>query len=212
MGQSVEAVVAVLNEDPIWRRRFEAVYGSESKSPATRDRVGEALAAFVRSIETPESPYASYLAGDPAALDESAREGLSLFSGAARCDACHSGPALSDGLIHLVNTGLRPQSIDLDQIGDEISRHQQFRQRPNGGSGKGGFGGYGVRVPGAQTLTLWDVARTAPYFRDGSIADARCRGASTHRGTPYGGGRARRVPSPAPRPATPHPRGPPPAI
>ncbi len=41
----------------------------------------------------------------------------------------------------------------------------------NGGATGGYQSARRGTTPGVQTLSLWDVARTAPYFRDGSVED-----------------------------------------
>src|SRR4029079_8736898 len=63
-----------------------------------------ALAAYVRTIQSGDSPYDRYLYGDRSALDASAARGLGIFRGKGGCSGCHVGPLLSDEGFH--NTGV----------------------------------------------------------------------------------------------------------
>ena len=64
----------------------------------------DALASYVRTIMSGDSPYDRYLAGDAAALTTQQRAGLRLFRGKAGCTSCHLGPNLTDEKRH--DTGI----------------------------------------------------------------------------------------------------------
>lgn len=104
--------------------------------------LSHALATYVRTIRSGDSPYDRYVAGDRAALSEAAREGLRLFRGKANCAACHVGPNLTDERFH--NTGIAWRGGKLLDKGKE----------------NGTF----------KTPTLREAARRAPYMHDGSVA------------------------------------------
>ncbi|MBI3693696.1 MAG: c-type cytochrome [Acidobacteria bacterium] len=110
------------------------------------DEISRALASFVRSILSGDSPYDRFVNGDRSVLTPEQQLGLQLFRGKGNCTACHVGPNLSDEKLH--NTGVA-----------------FLRERPDGkladpGAGQGNF----------KTPTLREVARTAPYMHDGSLA------------------------------------------
>src|SRR5262245_53749224 len=116
--------------------------------PEIKARVGvepeeaaRALASYVRTILSGNSPYDRYINGDHNALSAQAQAGLSVFRGKGRCSVCHAGPTLSDE--HMHNTG--------------IAWREERLIDP--GAGQGNF-----KVP-----TLREVARTAPYMHDGSL-------------------------------------------
>jgi cytochrome c peroxidase len=114
------------------------------------DGLARALAAYVRTIRSVNSPLDRYLAGDGGALSPLEREGLSLFRDRARCYICHAGPNLTDEGFH--NTGVAWRNGRLLDEG-------RFRVtgRPYH---KGAF----------KTPTLREIARTPPYMHDGSLA------------------------------------------
>lgn len=106
------------------------------------EEISRALASFVRSILSGDSPFDRFVNGDRAALSAEQQAGLLLFLGKANCVACHMGPNFTDERLH--NTGV-------------AWRDGKFADP---GAGRGDF----------KTPTLREVARTAPYMHDGSIA------------------------------------------
>jgi cytochrome c peroxidase len=75
---------------------------------------------------------------------------MRLFLGRANCWECHSGPTLSDERFH--NTGIA------------------FRRRPPLDVGRFVVSKNTADLGAFKTPTLREVARTAPYMHDGSIA------------------------------------------
>jgi cytochrome c peroxidase len=106
------------------------------------EELARALASYVRTIFSGNSPYDKFVNGDRRALAPKAQAGLALFRGKGRCTSCHTGPTLSDEQMH--NTGVAWRD---GRLADP-------------GAVQGAF-----KVP-----TLREVARTAPYMHDGSLA------------------------------------------
>jgi cytochrome c peroxidase len=103
--------------------------------------LSQALASYVRSIMSGNSPYDRFNAGDRDALTDDQRTGLMIFRGKANCTRCHVGPTFTDERMH--NTGVAWRD---ERLADE-------------GGGDGTF----------KTPTLREVARTSPYMHDGSF-------------------------------------------
>ncbi len=109
-------------------------------------RMQRALASYVRSILSGDSPYDRFIQGDREALTPEQRLGLQIFRGKAECGSCHLGPNLTDERFH--NTG----------IGDGAEPgHFAVSKKPEH---RGAF-----KTPG-----LREVSRTPPYMHDGSLA------------------------------------------
>jgi cytochrome c peroxidase len=112
--------------------------------------LAEALATYVRTILSGDSPYDRYVAGDRSALTDVQIAGLRLFRGKANCASCHLGPNLSDEQFHNTGTGYKDSTFPDE---GRFAVTGQARDR-------GAF----------KTPTLRDVARRAPYMHDGSLA------------------------------------------
>jgi cytochrome c peroxidase len=111
---------------------------------------GQALAVYIRIAVSRDAAFDRWNAGDDNAIPEAAKRGAELFVGKARCVACHSGPLFSDFKFHNISTsppnaeGLRPDEGRYEVTGLEKDR--------------GAF----------LTPSLRSVARSSPYFHDGS--------------------------------------------
>jgi cytochrome c peroxidase len=141
----MQDVCATLDAIAGYREQFQAVFGTG----CTPDNVPQALAAFMRTIVSTDSPWIRFRSGDTAALSESAQRGYTLFNEKARCANCHSGLLLTDLQYHNIGVGMDAGTPDPGRFGatkDEADR--------------GKF----------KTPTLIDVGRSAPYFHDGSVA------------------------------------------
>jgi cytochrome c peroxidase len=146
LGLSMEEAVARLSGDGGYAREFRTAFGA----PVTAAGIARALATFVRSRLSGNSAFDRFLTGDASALGAEERRGLELFSGRARCARCHAGPLLSDEAFH--NTGVAWQDGRfLDQGRAAVTGRVGER---------GAF----------KTPTLREIARTAPYMHDGSLA------------------------------------------
>ncbi|MCH8913002.1 MAG: hypothetical protein IIA33_05470 [Planctomycetes bacterium] len=88
--------------------------------------------------------------GERDALSKLAREGLRIFRGKGNCTACHLGPTFTDERFH--NTGVTWRDGEPADPGRFVVTGEQ--------EDRGAF----------KTPTLREVARTAPYMHDGSLA------------------------------------------
>ncbi len=132
--------------------------------------LSDALASYVRSILSGNSPFDRFINGDRSALSAAQQTGLRIFRGKGNCTACHVGPTFSDERTHNTGAAWRPSILREPQDRPE-------RGRGMTGSGQAGFQDEGrFLVTGKnddrgafKTPTLRDVARTAPYMHDGSL-------------------------------------------
>lgn len=146
MAMKLEDVEERLNQVEGYRSQFKEVFGTDR---VTRDGIAKAIAAYERTILCGDAPYDRFKQGDESALSEAAQRGMKVFFGKAQCSACHVGPNFTDNAFHNVGVGMDKPKPDLgrfDQTGLEGDR--------------GSF----------KTPTLREIARTAPYMHDGSMA------------------------------------------
>ncbi|KPQ05183.1 MAG: cytochrome c peroxidase YhjA [Rhodobacteraceae bacterium HLUCCA12] len=147
MNMTLEQAIDRLNEFDVYREAFSAAFPDDS-DPVNPPNVALAIAAFERTLNTPNSPFDRFLMGDEAAMTEQQQNGMRLFVDNG-CVACHNGPNLSDSNFHHFEL---PGSTDAGRYlvtGDELDR-SAFR-----------------------TPTLRNVAVTYPYFNNGSVRELR---------------------------------------
>jgi cytochrome c peroxidase len=117
------------------------VHDAAARVGVSTSELSQALAGYVRSIMSGNSPYDRFNAGDRNALNDEQQIGLQIFRGKGNCTRCHVGPTFTDERLH--NTGVAWRD---GRLADE-------------GGGDGTF----------KTPTLREVSRTAPYMHDGSL-------------------------------------------
>jgi cytochrome c peroxidase len=144
--QMLEKQVLKPIEDP--NEMGLSVEQAASRVGLTRDEISQALSTYVRSILSGNSRFDRFANGDRTALSEEEQRGLAIFRGKGNCTACHVGPNLTDERTH--NTGVA--------------------WRPSTSSGQGVFVDEGAGRGAFKTPTLREIARTAPYMHDGSLA------------------------------------------
>lgn len=137
-------LVARLESVQEYRSSFREVFGG----PPTKQRVAQALDAYVRSLTTPNSPFDRYVAGDRNALTDAQKRGLTLFVGKADCTMCHRGPNFEDDQFHAL--GVK---------GDDPGRFKVTGAEADR---------YAFKTP-----TIRNVELTAPYMHDGSLTTLR---------------------------------------
>ncbi len=130
--------------------------------------LSRALASFVRSILSGDAPYDRFVDGDRTSLSVEQQAGLQVFRGKGNCTACHVGPVFSDERTH--NTGIAWAG----RAGQAGGAGQPGRAGQAGGEfldeGRAAISGKPEDRGAFKTPTLREVAQTAPYMHDGSLA------------------------------------------
>ena len=163
---SEDELVAALASEPLYDELFAAAFPDDPE-PLTAAHVVHALSAFQRTLISGRSSFDRWFYdGDETAISESAVRGYELFNGhPLECFHCHVGFNLSDSAYwdgapdrQLVfhNTGL----YDVDGMGGYPPEDVGLMEVTLDPADMGKF-----RVP-----SLRNIAVTAPYMHDGSIA------------------------------------------
>jgi cytochrome c peroxidase len=183
---SLGAMVATVRSLGDYDTGFEEAFAG----PATVERIGQALASYVRSLVSGNSPFDRFFyGGSPTALGDAARRGLALFSGEAGCSGCHRigerSALFTDHQFHDTGIGWRsardrrrrdPVRIELSPgVFTDVERsvHESVgAPRPDD------LGRYDVTEAPSdawkfKTPILRNVALTGPYMHDGSLATLR---------------------------------------
>jgi cytochrome c peroxidase len=126
---------------PAWRAAF-------AEDGITVAHAIEAIAAYVRTLHSGNSAWDRHQAGQADAMSPDALAGKELFFGKANCALCHSGALFTN---------------------------QDFVNIGAGRTGNQDSGRHNVTMQGRdwklfRTPSLRDVALTAPYMHDGSLA------------------------------------------
>lgn len=146
MGATVDAVVAALGDVEPYRSGSMAAYGR----PFDLFVLTAALASYERTLISGHSRFDRFFyQNDSSALTAEEQRGWAIFNDErGKCSACHSGFDLSDHDFHNIGTSL-------DHTSD--AGRQRLTLHP-GDRGK------------FKTPTLRNIALTAPYMHDGSMA------------------------------------------
>jgi cytochrome c peroxidase len=147
MDLSIDEAIKRLSTNESYRQEFEAVF----ERPITPEDLGRALATYLRTIRSSDSPYDRFAAGDASALSDEQQLGLRTFRTKGRCVICHGEPTFTDEQFQ--NTGVAWRA-DTGTYQDDGRFAVSGRERE-----RGNF----------KTPTLREVARTAPYMHDGSL-------------------------------------------
>ena len=90
MASSHELAVQVLNSIPGYKAEFKQVFG---RDVITIEEVTGALAAFEKTLVTPNARFDKWLRGDKKAMTVQELAGYQLFKNSG-CVACHNGAAV----------------------------------------------------------------------------------------------------------------------
>ena len=137
-------ILATINGLQGYRSQFQNVFGGE----ATAENMMQAIAAFERTIISGDTAWDRWQAGDQSAASEAAKRGFEVFK-EAKCTNCHDGVLFTDQQFHNVGIGM---------------------DAPEPDAGRGKISTKPEETGAFKTPTLRDVARSAPYFHDGSVA------------------------------------------
>ena len=152
-GQPDEkTVVDRLDHIPGYLPLFKAAFAGDA-NPMTYQNIAKAIGAFERTLVTP-SPFDAYLNGKSDALSTTAQAGLKQFINTG-CVKCHDGVGVGGSMyqkfgiaehywVATARTNIDRGRFDVTKDPDDL---------------------YVFRVP-----SLRNVAMTAPYFHDGSVA------------------------------------------
>jgi cytochrome c peroxidase len=140
------AVDRVLRSIPGYASEFAAAFPGDSDAVSFAN-AALAIAAFERTLLTP-TPLDAFIAGDASALDAAQQRGLELFL-TVGCTTCHNGAAVGGAMF---------QKLGLVH---EYETEDPGRFKVTGQESDRGY----FKVPG-----LRNVAKTGPWFHDGSVA------------------------------------------
>lgn len=147
------AVVSKLKSIPGYPELFTEAF-PEDKDPVNEKNWGKAIAAFERTLPTP-SRFDAFLNGDAKALSAAEQAGLRKFIDIG-CANCHNGVGVGGGSFQKFGV--------VSDYWKETGAAQPDKGRVDVTKNDADL--YVFKVP-----SLRDVAKTGPYFHDGSVAE-----------------------------------------
>ncbi len=154
---SLAAVEERVRQDGDYREAFTAAFGPGE--PITIDRITAAIAAYERTLITPDAPYDRFVRGELDALTPAQLRGMALFQ-AVGCVLCHSGPNFSAASVFEPQAPLRIFPAFPTPYETRYGLTEDSGAAPPG-SPRGSW-----RVP-----SLRNVALTGPWFHNGSVTE-----------------------------------------
>ena len=149
--------------------RIRAVpgYVSEFKSVFAGDGVvdidnaARAVAAFERTLITPNSPYDRYVTGTTSAMTDQQVRGMKLFDSIG-CTECHSGPAFNGW----TSDSTEPEFHEFPRFAASpfVEKYKLTADAGRFGVTKKEDDRHSFKVPTLRNITL-----TAPYFHNGAV-------------------------------------------
>ncbi|MFK5955951.1 MAG: cytochrome c peroxidase [Planctomycetota bacterium] len=147
---SAEQVVGMLANDADYPGLFAKAFPKSAES-LSWDNLASAIGAFERQLVTP-APWDNFLQGDLNALTPLEQKGFKAFVDTG-CFGCHNGPFMGGQIymkLGLVNPWPNQNDPGREAITGNKAHHMVFK------------------VP-----SLRNVAKTAPYFHDGSVNELK---------------------------------------
>ena len=157
LAHSLIGVERKLAADPVYIDLFAKAWGP---GRITYEMVAKSLASYQRTLVSGNSAFDRYYyGGDKTAISESAIRGLKLYLNpslkAANCVSCHRIDAkfstFTEPRFHNTGVSWNPVTLTLTDLGRSLIKP-------------------GPKMAGAfRTMTLRNIALTAPYMHDGSL-------------------------------------------
>jgi cytochrome c peroxidase len=154
-----EVVIAKIAKDDNYQKAFKEVFGGDK--PLTIENTVKAIAAYERTLITPNSAYDKYLKGDKKALSASAVRGMNLAK-TVGCLTCHSGPHFA-GPLNTMGQGfymkfpLIPGSVydKKYELSKDLGRYEATKNDADKNMWR--------------VMSWRNIELTAPYFHNGKV-------------------------------------------
>jgi cytochrome c peroxidase len=156
---NLDAVISRIRQIPGYRPYFEQAFGAGDV--VTMDNAAKAIAAYERTLITPDSAYDRYVKGDKKALTAGQLRGMETFA-AIGCTSCHqgpafNGPALPAGTGFFMKFPSFPDSVYVVKykLTDDPGRESATKDPADRGMWR--------------VSTLRNLVYTAPYMHNGAV-------------------------------------------
>lgn len=163
-GSTLLEMIGRLRGQQEYRTLFARAFPNEGNDPIQAGNVGIAIAAYLGTLTSFNSPVDRYLRGEQATIDPAVRRGFNLFMGKAACATCHFAPtfagtvppAFSDTESEVLGVPIKADTSNA-LLDPDVGRAGGIKidQAP-------------IYVNSFKTPTIRNVALTAPYMHNGA--------------------------------------------
>lgn len=157
-------IVDKLSQSETYKKLFAEAYADQPKYQLSKWSVSNALACYVVSLSSYNSPFDQYVRGERNDYPEAAKRGFNLFMGKAACGTCHFAPSFN-GLVPPIYEESETEVLGVPATTDTINPQidpdlgRMISTRPQD---EAYFYAYSFKTP-----TVRNAALTAPYMHNG---------------------------------------------
>ncbi len=156
------AILNKINNDTTYAAAFDRVFNNKTK-PVSRSQFASALTSYIISLRSFNSEFDQYVRGERKTISPIVKDGFNLFMGKANCGTCHYAPLFS---------GLVPpfyRESETEVIGVLAKPLQKNVDNDKGRAANKVFHeDISIHQHAFKTVTVRNVALTAPYFHNGA--------------------------------------------
>ena len=178
-----QPILEIVRSDPEYVSAFKGVFG-KTGTEITMTEVTQAIAAFERTQVSGASPFDRwYYGGEEDALTPAQKRGFELFVNEGRCVSCHvveqTQALFTDNRFHNIGVGINDIQSEVPDLAREFLKADATASEVNvevlTDKRTSELGRFAVtrgfdELGSFKTPTLRNVAVTAPYMHDGSVA------------------------------------------
>ena len=152
-----------LGQSEEYLKQFREAFPEIKQAPITKYSLSTALAAYIVSLKSFNSPFDQYVRGESNDLSTSAKRGFNLFMGKAACGTCHFAP-LFNGTVPPLYHESESEVLGVPATPDTLHPTLDSDWGRAGGVLKEQVGFYQYSF---KTTTVRNAALTAPYMHNG---------------------------------------------
>ncbi|MDF1696914.1 MAG: cytochrome c peroxidase [Saprospiraceae bacterium] len=155
-----------LKQSSEYVKLFDEAYGRISSNTINRRSISNAIAAYVNTLNSFDSPFDKYVRGEASDLNTSAIAGFNLFMGKAACGTCHFAPVFN-GSVPPFYTDAESEVLGVPQ---KYTSLRPILDKDQGRSGNGRRGDAHPHYDNSfKTVTVRNAELTAPYMHNGGF-------------------------------------------
>lgn len=156
---SPQTIITKLKESDEYLYLFDDAFAKQGS--LTETNLKAAIAAFVRSLVSMDSPFDKYIRKETNTLDDAAKRGFNLFTGKGKCASCHFVPLFN---------GTVPPMYDKSEfeILGVLERPDTVKGKLDTDPGRSAIDGITLNKFGFKTPTLRNITLTGPYMHNGA--------------------------------------------